>query len=579
MPFLHSSSDLKIKRRSAAELLGFTVAKLFPQAYLVGGGLISYGFYYDFIFEQVVDEGMLSLIEVNLRTLIKDACPVQALSIMRENAQSLFEHHHQPFLAELAGDSEQNIIELMQLDQFYGVCPAPMIGSTDEIGSVKLLDVSTRQQEIEGESFAVTRICGTSFFYAKELKQFLKLYEVYFKRKDHRKFGVDLNLFSYSQSLSEIECLWHPKGTLVTDLLQEWLENELSKRERVEKVGTPLVVRHERMKAFPCALEPFEYKLDLYGVSPSRLLQSIRLFEALKVSLEELPVRHFEWAPIYQRKESALTEGLLDSVCQLVDQTTVFCLREQLSQEFISSLQFIEQIIRIFGFEAHWYFVASRQKTLKFRQERQTLNWMRQAVQGQSLLYPLQEELLEDDNLEGPRLELKLADGMGREWAGPALTIVTHGIDTDKGSVKAGESPKTLPAILVRQILGPLERMIALLVEQGEGIFPFWLAPEQVRILAIGEVSHSYVREIEARCKEQGLRVKVDLRTTKLGEKIHTAEKEKIPYLFIVGDQEVKRKIVTVRSIQRPGKSESVKLEEFLDQIHQECRRPTVVGC
>ncbi len=573
MPFLHSSSDLKIKRRSAAELLGFTVAELFSQAYLVGGGLTSYGFYYDFIFEQIVDEGMLSLIEVNLRTLIKEACQIQTLSMMRENAQSLFEHHDQPFLANLAGESEQNIIELMQFGQFYGVCPAPMISSTDEIGSIKLLEVSTRQQEIEGESFAVTRICGTSFFYAKELKQFLKLYDTYFKKKDHRKLGSELNLFSYSDELSVIECLWHPKGASIRQLLQEWLESELLKKENVEKVYTPLVTRYSQMKAFPCALESFEYKQDLYGLSPSRLPQSIYLFKALRLSHEELPARYFEWMTIYQRQESPLTEGLLNSVCQLVDQTVIFCSREQLSREFISSLQFIEQIIRIFGFEAQWYFVASRQKTLKFRQERQMLNWMKQTIQGQSLFYPLQEGILEDDNLEGPRLELKLADEMGREWVGPSLTIATHGVGTEKGNLETGET------VLVRHILGPLERMIALLIEQKEGVLPLWLAPEQVRILAIGEISPSYLRDVETCCKERGLRVKVDLRTTKLGEKIHTAEKEKVPYLLIIGDQEVKRKVVTVRSIQRPGKSESVKLEEFLDQIHQECRRPTLVGC
>jgi threonyl-tRNA synthetase len=267
--------------------------------------------------------------------------------------------------------------------------------------------------------------------------------------------------------------------------------------------------------------------------------------------------RLLEWALLYQNETFLLDEGLVTLPCQLEDFTTIHCASAQLSQELISSLLFIEQIITIFGFEAQWYLVASRQKSVSGRQEKETLKWLKKTLETLNLHFPLQEELLEEERLEGPRLELRLADEMGREWAGPSLTIVSNEAN-----------------ILIRRIFGPLGRLIALLIERWEGIFPLWLAPEQIRILAIGELSHAYSKEVEASCRRRGLRAALDLRQVKLGEKIHNAEKEKIPYLLIIGDQEIKKQSVTVRSIRRPGKSESMKLEELLDLIQQECVRP-----
>ncbi|SPJ31692.1 His/Gly/Thr/Pro-type tRNA ligase C-terminal domain-containing protein [Candidatus Protochlamydia amoebophila] len=577
MPFLHSNKSLRIQRRSVAELLASVVSQLFPGVYLMGGGETSYGFYYDFIFQQKVDNNLVSLIEVHLKTLIKENHPIQALSMMRENAQALFDHHDQPFLAELAGEKEENIVEILQFKQFYGLCSFPLISSTEEIGVVKLLELDFRQEEREGETLVVTRLLGTSFPDNQKLKQFLKLYDSYRKKKDHRQLGSDLNLFSFPEKLTALECVWHPKGNLLLMLLKEWVTKEFSKIGKWEPVNTPYVVNSHFFKFNVDYLPTVEMGTEEYVFSPSPLIQHHYLFKRKKKDSSDLPIHFFEWAKKYVLSTHPLKEGLFNAVGWSGDFSTIFSSDEQLNQEFISSLQFIEQIIRIFGFEARWCLVTSRQKSFKFRQEKAAIDRIEKILSLCTLSYPLQDEHFESDCLEGPRLELRVADEIGREWVISALTLISiHYLKKDK--TEKQENEITIPFVIVRQIWESLDRLIALLIERFEGSFPLWLAPEQVRILAVGEGSLSYARQIETRCRSQGLRVGVDFKkSTKLGEKIHLAEKEKVPYLLIIGEQEIKRNAITFRSVEKPGKSESIRLEEFLEQIRQKCVCPTVL--
>ncbi|MBA2367959.1 MAG: hypothetical protein H0V82_02915 [Candidatus Protochlamydia sp.] len=554
MPFLHSSPELQKQRRIAAELLACTVWELFPTANLAGGGMTSYGFYYDFVFEQRVDETLLPLIETKLKAFVKEGHSLQMVTMMRQNAQDLLLHQQQPLLAELVEQEEQNMLNLVRINKFYGVCPFLDIASSDEIASLKLLEISTEQEE-QGDVY--TRITGTCFSDNQILKKFLKLRESYFKKKNHQVLGPELNLFSFPSNLSPLECFWHPKGEIVKNLLQQWLEEELQNHFPFQKVHTPFVVQEDKINL--STFEPFLYQDQTLTLSSTRLPQHIYLLKQNTVLSEE--IRFLEWALLYKNEASLLNEGLITLPCQLEDFTTIDCSAGQLSKEFISSLLFIEQIITIFDFEAQWYVIASRQKSVNGRQEKETLKWMKKTLETLSLHFPLQEELLEEGCLEGPRLELRLADEMGREWAGPSLTIASNEAN-----------------ILIRRAFGPLGRLIALLIERWEGVFPLWLAPEQIRILAIGDLSHAYSKEVEASCRRRGLRAALDLRQVKLGEKIHSAEKEKIPYLLIIGDQEIKKQSVTVRSMRRPGKSESMKLEEILDLIQQECLRPKCTG-
>jgi threonyl-tRNA synthetase len=536
------SYDLK---ELAAELLAYTVVKLFPNVLLLGGGVLKHGFYYDFIFEQPLYSEMLSLIEVNMRTLIKEDLEIHSLSMMRENAASLFSHHDQPFLAEKAGNSPFNVIDLVQIGDFYGLCSSTLKNS-NEIGAAKILEMEEKILETpEGEVKAI-RLTGTAHTNPMALKKFIKAYDALIKRKDHRILGPEMDLFSFDPSISPLEPIWHPKGTLLKKILKNWLETQ-QKNLDYQRIETPLVVPptsfENKSEIIDFAIENEEFTL-----SPTPLPQHLYLINKQK----NLPCRLFEYSSVYRKIEEAERWGLFHHCSYLTDLMTIRCSKKELYEEIISSLQFIEQTFRIFGFEAHWHLIVSKQGTPKARREKQAIALFNEVLSGFSFYYPCLSESQEEEYLMGPRLELRLTDEIGREWPSAAITLVPQ------------ESADEL--ILARTYWGSLDRFVALLIERFEGVLPLWIAPEQIRVLSVGQTS-SYAKSVCEDCQKRGFRVGLDLRDEKLGVKIHAAEKERIPFTIIIGEQEVKKQCVTVRSIQQSGRNDMIKLDQFLEEI------------
>jgi threonyl-tRNA synthetase len=572
-----SSTNLTMMRRFSAELLAYVVTKQFPNVMLAGGGTTKIGFYYDFVFEQKLPVDFLSFIEMHLKTLIKEDLPIRFANMMRENAESFFLHHHQPILADIALEQELNVIDLLQLNDFSGICPAIPVESTNQAGHVKLFDMQTMEMEYSQETYPITRIIGTSFAYFADLKRFSKQYEYYLKKRDHRLLGKELNLFSQNNLISEIEWNWHPKGLCLRNLLQNWVESQ-SRFFNYESIATPSLIKKTHKKKSRFSGYTVEIDEGSYELSSSRLSQHLALFNTFIQSKELLPVRLIEYGTEFRVYPKAELFGLLCADSVWTDQRTIACSRELLIKELISSLHFIEQIIRMFGFEAHWCLVTSIRKSAKDRAEKEAVEWLEKAVQQSSLFYPFQAERFEEEELIGPRLELRIIDDLQREWACSTVAIVVHerkALDFLKHQGQNENDFKNL-VMISKSLWGSLDRLIALLIERHEGELPTWLAPEQVRFLAISEKGHPFVKEIAKRCQLQGIRVKLDLRDVKLGQKIHDVRKEKVPYTVIVGEQEIKRNQLTVQSIKRPEKSEVLDLDDFIELILRETNSPSL---
>lgn len=560
-----SLSTLSLSRHLATELLAYTVVHLFPNVLCVGGGTNSLGFYYDFVFEQPLTAGMIEFIEVHLRTLIKEERPLRSLSMMRENAQSLFEHHGQPLLAYRAGQYSENIIDLIQIEAFYGLCPEHPFTSTHEAGVVKLLDQSEYTQQIQDEEFIVTRLTGTNQENSQELKQFLKRYDAFRKRQDHRILGPQLHLFHFSGRLGSLGVVWEPKGMRLRQILQEWITRQLP--QEVQAVSTPAVVKRDFFKKDDESLESFHFEEEAYQLIPSLTRQHVDLLRHLVSDPEDLPYRIAEQAMVYHAYPESQQWGLLCACASLVDQTTICCAPSQILTELISSLHFIEQIFRIFDFKAHWCLIASRHKSPRARQEQEAIGWLKQAIQTSPRLYSDLLELQEEEG-DGPRLELRVTDVIGREWPLSVISIVQH-----------VPAMKEFPAVIVtRHLWGSFDRLIALLIERYEGEFPLWLAPEQVRVLTIGEANQAYAKQVTQQLQQRGVRVGLDQRQAKLNQRVHEAEKEKVPYLVLIGDQERAKQGISVRAAGRSHHTRFVDLEAFLDKLYQESLCPSVEG-
>ena len=552
MPLLHSDPLLSTMRSSAAELVACVLSELFPQALMVGGAATDYGFFYDFISDQPMDRQILEILETRAKALIKEGKPIRSLSLMRENAFDFLTHHHQPILAERALAEETNVVSVFQLDAFYGLCPEPHVQSTDIIGCIKLLEIEKAIRYLPGQGLVdVKRIQGTTFSNSMLLKQFVKAYDK-LKKFDHRVLGSELNLFHFFERVGQVDCFWFAKGKILLDqILSVWEED--CKKSSVQKVTSPLVAYESFLELNKLRFPAFSIDEKEYTLSSSRSDHHAQIFNYQAFSASEWPIRIGEVARVYEDMESFQLCGLFRSRSYQSDLVSIFCGEEQLKEEINYSLHFINQIITIFEFEAYWYLVGSTSKRIKVRQRDQALEWLKTALEEGSILYELDED--EGD----PRIEVRIVDSLGKEWVGSSVTVAL----SVKERLKA-MGCGVLPEVLTRTLFSSLDRFIGLLIEQWKGNFPMWLAPEQVRVLSMGEQSRSYAEFVCTMCRQQGLRTSLDSRNEKLGTKIHAAERERVPYLLIIGDKEVSKNQVSVRTLQDRDKMSLVDLDDFL---------------
>ncbi|MBA3722952.1 MAG: hypothetical protein H0W88_11225 [Parachlamydiaceae bacterium] len=560
MPLLHSDEQFNRTRPSAAELLAYTLSDLFPDAVLVGGGQTNIGFYYDFIFTQPFDDQILDLLETRLRTLIKENLEVRTLSMMRENAYDFLLHHHQPILAERALQETSNVISVFQLGKFYSLSTEFQVTMTSEVGSVKLLSGNfVRRVLAEGEATEVLRIEGTAFPDPMTLKQFLKAYEKH-KKFDHRLLGPELKIFNFIEQIGSIEPIWYAKGLKLHRFLENIWHSECEKYQ-ISNVSTPLVVNEILLKNQIESFPPFSVEENPYCLSSTRISQHILLYLSQELDFSVLPYRLGEIGKVYQEMNEIELCGLLKNYACTEDLITVFCTEQQLDQELIYSLQFIEQIVTIFDFEVQWVLVTSEHKNVKGWHERNAIERLKEVLSRFKITY-----LSEGSNsISPPRIEVRWIDSLGREWGGPSVEIM--GIA--KEYLTDLESGKKVPLVLARRGFGSLERFIALLIEKWKGSFPLWMAPEQVRILSVGEPGKALAQSVYDRCIQEGYRVTLDSREEKLGVKVHAAEKEKVPYLVIVGDREAQQERVSVRAIQERNQNYLLGLNELMDKLHE----------
>lgn len=497
---------------SATQLLACAVLQLFPTVLLSGGGCNSLGFYYDFIFPQPFHPDMLSDIELRVRALIKENLPIKVLTMMRENAYDFLNHHRQPLLAEQAIDEASNIISLAEIGDYRGLAPDVQLPSTLEIGAIKLLSASPL-----GEGY---RICGAVFPDNYGLKQFVKAYDK-LDRFDHRLLGPQMNLFKWIETEGESQVVWYPKGEQLRRLLiAKW--EEACKSHGIKPVLTPPVERKARIQC---------HRHLLFDMQ----------------QLGENPIRLAELVSVHEPQHEAQRWGLFCHDSFTSDLMTTLRSEKEVIDEVIYCLQFIVQMFRIFDFEAYWYLVessANRESSqLAEALEKEGLSYIRESHPG----------LL-------PRIEGRFTDPLGRQWNGPSIELFP--VTGSKGS-----GPMKCVAV---SLFTSMERFLALLLERNKGEFPLWLAPEQIRILAVGEKTLEYAKAVQAKCQEAGFRAEIDLRNEKLALKVHEADKEKVPYLLIMGEKEKQQQKVTVRSSERRGEGFLQDLDGLLKQLGEE---------
>lgn len=558
------TSALKILRHSAAQVLAVAVSSLFPKAQLVSGESTSLGFYYDFFFHEPITKEQIPFIEERMRDFMRQDMPFKLMEMMRKNAIELFKYHHQDLKVALLKANVETLVHVCQLGSFYDLAYPPFVETTKDIGVIKLLDISPLTLSLPGKpSLKLTRIQGTAFPTQRELKDFLKKNEAA-KERDHRLLGKAMHLFESLEEACPGCWAWHSKGVLLRETLLDWWRAE-HRRLGYQFVETPDLIRPQVIENQKHCSFSFKSDSTSYATGMSKALMHSALFKSKLHSYRELPIRYTECGDFYDPSKEVHLWGLLRARAFTVDKEHIFCDQEQVLDELISSLQFINKTVKIMGFEAHWYLMAKGQKFPKpLKKWDESLSSLVKALQACEFDYTLDNEPTDG---YGPSIEARFVDALGREWKGPYVYMDLYHPDKLGLHYQSQDGGMRRPMMIGRSILGSIERLIAILVEHYSGYLPLWLAPEQMRVIPVIESNADYAAELHKIIELQGFRVGIDYRKENLGVKIHAAESEKVPYIIVIGETEEKNRTISLRSYPGGQREDGVFIDKWLEQL------------
>ena len=576
---------LEVYRHSSSHLLAAAVLELFPETKLGIGPPTDTGFFYDFQRAERFTEQDLERIEKKMQELVEKDLPYDRLLFPKEEGLKRFAEMGEQMKCELIRDKAEEVFSCYTLGpNFIDFCRGPHIPSTGKIKAFKLLSIAGAYWKGDEHNPQMQRIYGTSFYTRKELEQHLARLEEA-RRRDHRKLGRELDLFSVQEAAGPGLIFWHPKGSLVRKIMEDWMRDEYLKR-GYDLVYTPHVARLDLWKRsghtnfytqnmfVPMELEDAEYQLR-----PMNCPFHILIYQDRLRSYRELPVRYGELGTVYRYERSGVMHGLLRVRGFTQDDAHIFCTPEQIKDEVVGCLDFALHVLDTFGFERYqvelstWDDGASGKYDGSPEQWRLAETALRQALEERSI--PVQ--IMHDEAaFYGPKIDLKLLDALGRPWQ---LSTVQFDFTLPRrfGLEYIAEDGKPHQPLMVhRALYGAVERFFGVLLEHYAGAFPMWLAPVQVVVLPISDRHHDYGRRVVARLKEAGLRVHSDERNEKVSFKIREAQLQKLPYMLVVGDREAREGTVSVRN-RRRGDLGSRSLEQFITEAKElvECKAPT----
>jgi threonyl-tRNA synthetase len=564
-----SEEALEILRHSASHLLAHAVLELFPGTKTGIGPAIENGFYYDFLREIPFSAQDLEAIESKMRELISQDILIQKTTCAKEEALRLFQDLGQELKVELIQEKGGSEVTCYRQGSFVDFCLGPHVPSTGYIQNFRLLSVSGAYWKGDEKGRQLQRIYGTAFFEKQQLEDYLTLLEEARKR-DHRRLGAELDLFSSNEDLGAGLILWHPKGATIRHIIEEYWREEHVK-DGYEFLYTPHLAKldvwrksghtefYEAM--YPCLLtEGVEYELK-----PMNCPFHIMVYNSRQRSYRDLPLRWAELGTVYRFERSGVLHGLLRVRGFTQDDAHIFCREDQLEEEIRGVIFLALRLLKTFGFTQYDVFLSTRPEIYVGRLE----DWdkatraLEQSLKASGLDYRID---VGEGVFYGPKIDIKIKDAIRRSWQCTTVQL-DFNLAERFNIYYVGEDGKLhRPFLIHRALLGSLERFFGILIEHYNGNFPVWLAPVQVGILPIAERHHDYAASLDKKFKEKGLRSHVDTRREKIGYKIRDAENQKIPLILVVGDKEAANGTASLR-IHTQGDKGEVQVAEFLEKI------------
>lgn len=564
--------SLEVIRHSTAHLLAQAVKSLFPKAQVTIGPVIEDGFYYDFAFGRPFTPEDLERIEEKMQELAKADFPITRRELPRDEAVEYFRSLGEEYKAKIIADIPAGeVISLYKQGDFEDLCRGPHVPSTGRLKAFKLTKVAGAYWRGDARNEMLQRIYGTAWADKKALADYLHRLEEAEKR-DHRKLGKALDFFHF-QDIAPGMVFWHPKGWTVYKLLEQYM------RERLvdfgyQEIRTPQLVdkvlweKSGHWENFREEMFVTETENRQYAVKPMNCPCHVQIYNQGLRSYRDLPMRLAEFGNCHRCEPSGALHGLMRVRNMVQDDAHIFCTEEQIQSEVAMMLELVKSVYADFGFTEIKYRLALRpekrvgsdavwekaENALKEAMSSHSIKWI--DAPGEGAFY-------------GPKIECSLADCLGRIWQCGTIQVDFSMPERLGAQYVAEDGSKQTPVMLHRAILGSLERFMGILIEHYAGRLPLWLAPLQVSVLTISDKQHDFAQKVTNILQKQGIRANFDLRNEKIGFKIREHTLQKVPYLLVIGDKEVEKNAVAVRT--REGNDLGVmSVDTICDVLHKE---------
>lgn len=541
---------LEILRHSTAHLMAQAVLRLYPETKVTIGPVVENGFYYDFDRDTPFTVEDLEKIEKEMAKISAENIAVTRKEIAADDAIDRFTKEDEKYKVEIIKDLGVDTVSLYEQGDFTDLCRGPHVSSTGKIKHFKLLSVAGAYWRGDEKNKQLQRIYGTSWFSKKELDDYLNMLEEA-KKRDHRRLGKQLKLFTIEEDAGAGFPIYLPRGGMLRAVLEQFEREEHIKR-GYDIVYGPTILKKD---LWICSGHYDNYKENMYfteidetefGIKPMNCLSHIMIYKNDLHSYRDLPLRYFELGTVHRHEKSGVLHGLMRVRAFTQDDAHIFCRQDQLLEEITNILDFVKTVMDIFGFEfIHTVSTRPEEKFIGSVEIWDTATKaLIDALEANGLDYTINEG---DGAFYGPKIDIKLKDAIGRLWQCATIQCDFNLPERFDLSYIGQDGEKHRPVMLHRVILGSIDRFLGILIEHFAGAFPVWISPVQVKIMNITDESAEYAEILYRELKQAGIRVEKDLRNEKIGYKIREAQMEKVPHMIVVGNNEMNENKVSVR--------------------------------
>jgi len=570
-----SPEGLDIVRHSTAHLMAHAVIDLFGSEVKVAiGPSTDDGFYYDFDRNEPFTPDDLEKIETRMLQLAGSVLPFERETVARSEARRIFADKQQEYKVELIDEIGDDTVSLYRLGEFVDLCRGPHVPHSGLLQVFKLTRLAGAYWRGDEKRPMLQRIYGTAFSSPKDLKNYLfQLEEA--KKRDHRKLGRELGLFTMQDEVGPGLILWQPKGALMRKIIEDqWREEHY--RHDYELLYTPHIAKRDLWKTsghLDFYGENMYSAMDIdevsYQLKPMNCPFHIAIYNTGKKSYREFPIRWCELGTVYRYEKTGALHGLMRVRGFTQDDAHIFCRPDQLEDEIYNILDLNMKVLRLFGFDQYDIYLSTRPEKYVGSDE----NWerataaLKMALDKKGFDYELDPG---EGVFYGPKIDIKIKDKLGRSWQCSTIQVDFNLPERFELSYTGADGKEHQPIMIHRALMGSLERFFGVLIEHYAGAFPVWLAPVQARLMNITDAQLDYTEKVYGELRRSGVRVEKDVRNEKLNYKIREAQVQKIPYMLIIGDKEMEAGEVTIRL--RDGENlPPMKVADFAEMVKQQC--------